>query len=450
MSTGWFEDHGADLRLGSMTYAYIDGECDVRCPVGRIYVEVAKGFEFAPVRESIEVTQSTAVIELRIRKPLAWQGNGWVTADTHVHFVSPSTAQLEAAAEGVDIVNVLAATWGRLNTNFGDFVGAPTAGDANRAIVSVGSENRHHFLGHLSLLGTRKLVAPFSTGGPTEAALGEGTEDGYLAAWADRARREDGLVVVPHFPNPYSEVVAAAILGKIDAVEIKDFTWGPDSFGVTEWYRLLNLGLRIAAVGGTDKMSAGMPIGGVRTYAHLGTREVSFAAFAAAVRAGRTFTTSGPLVKLEVEGAVPGEAVAINGRGRVEAHATATSIYPLGDLEIVHDGKVVARTAAAGNHTVSISTQLRVRRSGWVAARVSSPVRAWHVWPVLLAAHTSPVYLSGQERVIRPADRAYLQTVLEGGIVWIDRFGQSESRASLDPLRNTFRDAERALRKRGR
>ena len=59
---------------------------------------------------------------------------------------------------------------------------------------------------------------------------------------------------------------------------------------------LPQLGYRVAAVGGTDKMWACMPVGGVRTYAQLGDAEFTFANWAQAVRAGRTFTTSGPLI----------------------------------------------------------------------------------------------------------------------------------------------------------
>ena len=41
-----------------------------------------------------------------------------------------------------------------------------------------------------------------------------------MAEWADEARRKDGVVVIPHFPNPYCEVAADIVQGKIDAVEI--------------------------------------------------------------------------------------------------------------------------------------------------------------------------------------------------------------------------------------
>ena len=40
---------------------------------------------------------------------------GWVTADTHVHFLSPTTALLEGQAEGLNLINLLAAQWGGMD-----------------------------------------------------------------------------------------------------------------------------------------------------------------------------------------------------------------------------------------------------------------------------------------------------------------------------------------------
>ena len=74
-----------------------------------------------------------------------------------------------------------------------------------------------------------------------------------MSEWADRARERDGLVVIPHFPNPYTEAVAEIVLGKVDAVEMKYFTANMEQFGIHEWYRFLNNGYRVAAVGGTDQ-----------------------------------------------------------------------------------------------------------------------------------------------------------------------------------------------------
>ena len=57
--------------------------------------------------------------------------------------------------------------------------------------------------------------------------------------------------------------------GKIDALETQAFTPGLDDPSIREWYRFLSLGYRLPIVGGTDKMSAEIPVGAVRTYAHL-------------------------------------------------------------------------------------------------------------------------------------------------------------------------------------
>ena len=123
-----------------------------------------------------------------------------MTADTHVHFLSPMTAMLEGAAEGVNVINLLASQWGELMTNVGDFDGRNTwgskeAGGEGEYLVRVGTENRQHVLGHISLLGYRgPIIAPMTTGGPDESALGDPV-DVLLTEWARQCRSQGGLVV---------------------------------------------------------------------------------------------------------------------------------------------------------------------------------------------------------------------------------------------------------------
>ena len=68
----------------------------------RSYYEISKGFEIRPVRKVVEVGPNTTAIEVVLEKVLPWRERGWVTADTHVHFLSPPTAGLEGTAEGVN------------------------------------------------------------------------------------------------------------------------------------------------------------------------------------------------------------------------------------------------------------------------------------------------------------------------------------------------------------
>ena len=159
LNPAWFEDYSVDFaHLGTHSCTYIPGETTIDLPLGKVYVEVSKGFEIRPVRKVFEVTPATKEIVIEIERVLPWREKGWVTADTHVHFLSPMSALLEGEAEGVNVVNLLASQWGELMTNVGDFDGKTTwgskeAGGDGEYLVRVGTENRQHVLGHISLLG---------------------------------------------------------------------------------------------------------------------------------------------------------------------------------------------------------------------------------------------------------------------------------------------------------
>lgn len=445
VNDGWFEDYGADLKLGGTSYAYVEGSFSIDLPVGDVLVEVVKGFEYAPLRRQVRIELGQTQLEFSLDRPVNHRREGWVSADTHVHFISPDTARLEAEAEGVNVVNILAAQWGDLYTNIGDFSGATSGASRPDTVVWVGTENRQHLLGHLSMLGIGGRPSDrLSAGGPSESFLGDPVWN-PLAQWADECRENGGLVVIPHFPDPHCEVVADVILDKVDAVEIRDFWWGVDSRAVREWYRLLNCGYRVTVVGGTDKMSAGMPVGGVRTYARIDDAALSFESWADAVRAGRTVTTSGPFLNLTVDGHTIGAHIDIGvGRTHLEVEAWASGIHELSALEIVHNGTVVARRDAdPGSREIRLKERIKVN-GGWLAARAWGPGRAWHVWPIQVAAHTSPVYLSGRRSAPKPDDISYLTALLQGGKAWLGTLATG-SPAQLERAETVFNDALQVL-----
>ena len=108
-----------------------------------------------------------------------------------------------------------------------------------------------------------------TTGGPDESAMGDPIEI-LLTEWARQCKKQGGLVVLPHFPNPRAEHAASIISGDIDALEMTswgDLYSGISPYSLSDWYRYLNCGYLVAAVGGTDKMSAKTAVGTVRTYA---------------------------------------------------------------------------------------------------------------------------------------------------------------------------------------
>ncbi|MDE2816661.1 MAG: CehA/McbA family metallohydrolase, partial [Chloroflexota bacterium] len=414
--------YAGDLKLGNTQYAYVDGTFQIELPVGDVYVEIFKGFEYQPLRKRLTIAPGQRELTLKLARPLNWRAHGWVTADTHVHFISPQTAWLEGQAEGVNLINLLASQWGDLYTNVADITGEVSGVSTDDTVVYVGTENRQHLLGHISLLGVQgEPIYPMTTAGPGESYIGDPVLSS-MSEWADRARERDGLVVIPHFPNPYTEAVAEIVLGKVDAVELKYFTPSIDGFGLHEWYRFLNNGYRVAAVGGTDKMSAGIPVGGVRTYALL-QDEFSFGTWADAVRGGRTFTTSGPLIDVRVEGKHPGDELKLpSGGGTLTVEAWAESVLPFHELQLVCNGAVVAtQTVPGGGKSCRLSQAVKLEGSGWIAARCVSSLEVQHYWVVNVAAHTSPVYIvADNQELFNPSDATYMMTILDGGLTWLD------------------------------
>jgi hypothetical protein len=444
INTNWFEDYGADVVVCGRSFAYVHGQFTTDLPVGDLWVEISKGFEYEPVRRKIRVLPGQKELRLSIRRWTDWRRQGWVTADTHVHFISPHTAWLEAQCEGVNVVNLLASQWGRLFTNVGDILGRPNIVE-NDTVVYVGTENRNHMLGHMSMLGTKGLsVYPMCCGGMTESWIGD-PDFRTLAEWALENRRKGGVVIRPHFPwCGGTEDPIPILRGLVDAIE----TWAPaaDSFQVQEWYRYLNCGYRVAIVGGTDKMGAYCSLGWARTYARLDRgRPFSYEQWARAVRAGRTVATTGPLLDLTVDGTGMGELLALPpGGGTVEVEATAHSAWPIGRLELVHNGVVVAQAAAPrGARRLALSRRVAVKGSGWIAARCAGPAG---LPSATACAHTSPVYLRcGRSRAFDAPAAQHMLQLVQGGLEYLNTLATAFDESSRRRMVNEFREARRAL-----
>ena len=140
-----------------------------------------------------------------------------MTADTHVHFLSPMRVLEKARPKGQYRKPARPASAGEFMTNVGDFDGQTTwgsreaGGDGEHMVRVGGTENRQHVLGHISLLGYRgPIIAPMTTGGPDESALGDPIEI-LLTKSARQCKQQGGIVVLPHFPNPRAEHAASIV-----------------------------------------------------------------------------------------------------------------------------------------------------------------------------------------------------------------------------------------------
>ena len=456
-NSNWFEDYSPEFQhQGIHKCVYILGETEIKLPLGTVYIEVSKGFEIRPVRDVRKVTRQTKEIIVEVDKVLPWRENGWVTADTHVHFLSPTTGLLEGAAEGVNVVNLLASQWGELMTNAGDFDGSTVhgsreAGGDGEYLLRVGTENRHHVLGHISLLGySGPMIVPMTSGGPDESALGDAVEV-LLTDWARQCKQQNGVVVIPHFPNPRLEHAATIIEGAADAVEMT--AWGNlyagiDPYSLSDWYRYLNNGYMIPAVAGTDKMSATTAIGTIRTYAHLAEeQEFTYQAWMDAIRRAQTFVSYGPLMEVTVEGKPLGSRLALKrSGGTVEVEWKVASVtVPMAKVELVANGEVIdGETVDAGSAQGSF--RVKVDGSTWLALLVRGH---YADKPEIIAAHSSPVMIqvAGKDLYSAP-DAMTILAQVEGALAYLDTVGTRAEIKAYKRLRMVLTSAHRKLHNR--
>ena len=464
-NNAWFEDYAPEFRPSvryeaqpgkwvscSHRCTYVDGETIMDLPLGNIYIEISKGFEVKPIRTIFHVGPETEKIDVIIDKVLHWREKGWVTADTHVHFLSPETARLEGSAEGVNVVNLLASQWGELMTNVGDFDGKTTfgskeAGGDGEWLVRVGTENRQHVLGHISLLGYEgRIIAPMCAGGPDEAALGDPV--GLLMEWAEQCRRQNGIVIIPHFPDPRCEHAAELVAGFADGVEMPwqgNLLVGIDPYSLSDWYRYLNLGYFTPVVGGTDKMSAETAVGDIRTYARIPAhREFTYESWKAAIRSGDTFVTYGPLIEFTVDGKMPGSKIHMRaGGGQLDVTwQVASVVVPMSKVELIVNGEVresrnINPDQDAGHWSV------KTDRCSWVALLVRAH---YQDKPEIIAAHSSPVMVQvdGSE-FFSAADAVTILDQIEGALAYIDTVGTRAQDEVYKRMRMKLTSAYRKL-----
>ncbi len=408
-------------------------------PVGKIVIEVMKGFENHLERRTIDaLAGEQADVELQLT-PMDWRKvtNGhWASGDLHVHMNyggeyknDPAHLQDQAEGEGLAVVNNLIVN---KEQRFPDIAYAvPQLNSISGPEVTVihGQEFHTSYWGHRGLLDMREhILLPGYAGYPNTAAasLYPMNADVY-----DMAHAQGALVGAVHpfdeVPDPFAnppqritdELPVDVASGKIDYMEIVGFSDHRSTAAV--WYRLLNLGYRIPAGGGTDAManysSLRGPVGMNRVYAWVSEWPLDAATWLQALKKGRTFATNGPLIEFTLAGRKIGDELKFDGaQAAVPFTAKLRSIVPVDHFEVVCNGRVVETLKLAGaRDSADITGTLPLKESGWCVLRASSDNAEYPVLDNYVYATTSPVYVTISGKAPRsPEDAKYFAA-------WIDR-----------------------------
>ncbi|HEV3256035.1 MAG TPA: CehA/McbA family metallohydrolase [Gemmataceae bacterium] len=476
-ATGEGEDVGGNLLLGSKRYAYIDGTCEIRLPAGPLVIEIHKGTEYKPQHIETVLPEGKLALRYGVERWTDLRREGWYSAETRAHYLTPHAALLEGAAEDLAVVNLLAEAVTVRHCDDGHFFlktpvahlpeypafpnllafsGQQPCLERPGHMVVVNTHNVHRTLGSVALLHCHRVVHPLVVD------WDEGLGDWALADWCDQCRRKGGLTVCTSLFDSdfggqqcYGEILAALILAKMDAIELDAFSQVDEKQLEDHWYTFLNAGCRTPLTGAGGKASNATLLGAERTYARLRPGEpLTYGAWIEAVRAGRTFITNGPLLSFTVNGHDPGAIIDLPSLDQpVHIAAEARSWLPFDQLEVVLNGNVLLQAKADGSPTAARSqAEVRLPEAGWLAARCSGShtLVTRTGWVEHVGAHTSPVYVEVGGRPA-PADKAAVTKLVDQltqMLGWVERQGPPGNGRRHDHIAGIFRSARDVLQRR--
>jgi hypothetical protein len=441
-------DDGFDRRVRRFEYGYFHmaGPATVTVPAGAIRLEASHGPEYRVIQRIVNVApNSTQVVRVTLERLADLPSAGWYSGDLHVHMNyggayrnNPARLAAQARAEDLHLVeNLIVNKEGRV-PDVEYFTGHPDRVSTPTTVIVHDQEYHTSYWGHVGLLGLRRnlLLPGYSAYVNTAAASLHPSN----AVVMDLAHAQGGVTGYVHpfdrYPDPSdsakaltNELPVDVALGKVDYYEALGFV---DDYLATAkvWYQLLNCGFRLPAGAGTDAManfaSLRGPVGMNRVFVKSGA-PLEHGRWLAALKAGRSFATNGPLLDFTLGGKQLGDELRLPSGGQeLIARVNLRSMVPVDHLEIIGNGEIVAEVPLAGNRT-SVSTTLRipVLASGWYLLRASGDRPAYPILDAHPYATTSPIYITAGGTPVRsPADAAYF-------IAWIDRL-QTAVQANRD------------------
>jgi hypothetical protein len=343
-----------------------------------------------------------------------WTAPGqWLSGDDHIHLVrdrqdDPIFLQwLEA--EDLSVGNFLQL---QRQADAAAQYAFGRAGEARHGNYAIrpGHESRSDAYGHINLLGGRELIRPLSVG---TMYANSPEEYPFPAVLFAKGRGLGATVGYAHFngSQPHSTLLGDLALGNIDFVEVFQF----GVLKTTEWYELLNAGLRVTGIAGSDfpvmlnrakEWPRWVPLlGPERTLVKAGANSDAYQAWAAGVRSGNVVVSNGPLVEAEIDSA------------KTTATARASFYRPLERLDIVVNGAVAATVPGDGKRTtLTASVRLPEGTSCWVAAHVVAKKLPGEPD---IQAHTNPAYIVRDGKKINvPGARAAVAARWEKELEW--------------------------------
>lgn len=380
---------------------YVDGGFEMDIAPGSYRMTVSKGFEYLPEKREIRLQAGRQVrAELALKRWINMPERGWYSADDHIH-IRRSPRENPYILKWIAAEDIHVGAMLRMGDFWTTYFQQYAFGDAGlfeeegRVLTPGQEEPRTHEIGHTISLAADDTVR-FQR------------EYYYYDRVFDRVHALNGLTGYAHQGmsfHGYRGMTMDVLRKKVDFLELLQFCVDGGPILSDHYYFFLDLGFKLTAAAGSDfpwcgrwpNAEAGISerfaqIGNARFYTYVGDT-FSFDGWKDSFQAGRTFASSGPMLDLRVNGALPGDTVQVMKgdklRISVKAYGDAREV-PLENLELVGHSKVLksvsASDAGQSKDELVIDMEMSAEQGIWLAARCEAG-------PMQLA-HTTPVYLS--------------------------------------------------------
>ena len=337
------------------------GPAEIKVPPGTYDIWVSHGPEWDTTRERVTI-KSGEELELAVKLHHVIDTPGWLSGDFHVHAAPSLDSRVpmrdrvhQFVADGVDLI---VSTDHNIISDYAPLIAELGVGDLLAS--ATGDEITTKTWGHF---GSFPLVAD-------ESELGHGAIDTGARTprqiFADVRAKSNAALIDVHHPRLEHGHIGYFYLAQLDQrsgqAKRAGFSWDFDAIEVlngyqdsdrktldqviADWQSFLDSGKHVAATGNSDSHHMTFNLGGYpRNYVRVDDgplTKLEPAAIAAAVKAGHSYLTTGPIVDATIEGQGPGDMV--SGKGgkvglkvvvRASTWVAVTSITVLGPGGVV-------------------------------------------------------------------------------------------------------------------
>ncbi|HXU73760.1 MAG TPA: CehA/McbA family metallohydrolase [Polyangia bacterium] len=393
--------------VGGNVVASATGDGEIAMPPGSYRVLVSRGPQYSLEERHLDVVGGeTATLEVELKRVV--DAFGWRCFDPHQHAAPSADSAVSLAdrvasnlAEGLDVV---VAT--DHNAVSGDWAGAVAELHApHPPTVILGDEVSIERFGHFSVIPWTAEPATVRGRAAREVLRGLKGTDRVVILNHPRAGGRTG-----YFENVGLDEKGGADLGAFDAVEVFS---GKDTTRVEpplrDWLALLDRGLPLTAVGGSDShLVAGQEVGWPRTCIPVeGNGVLDAAALVGALgKRHEALVTNGPFVHVSVAGHGMGQlAPAPRGRAKLDLEVDAAPWIDVRRIELFINGSRrgkpidVPPSTSMKVQRYKGSIDLRLERDAYVVVIARGdiigpvlPAAASQSAPTALAI-TNPIYL---------------------------------------------------------